>query len=69
MLSLCACTTPISVKPTLDDSLTAPCPRLPDAQVKVGEDIRLAAQRTRALDVRMYNECAASKDALLDAVK
>ena len=43
-------------------------PRLPNIHVKVGDEIRISAQQTRALDVKTYNECTASKDALLDAV-
>ena len=67
--TLSACTIPLAVKPELDSSLTAPCKPLPDAQIAVGDDIRIAAPKHLAIVVKMYGECAASKDALYDAVK
>ena len=69
LLNLSACSIPLAVKPTLDSSLTEPCKPLPEAQIAVGDDIRIAVPKHLAVVVRMYGECAASKDALYDAVK
>ena len=69
LLSLSGCSTIVSSKPEIDSSLTAPCKPLPDAQIAVGDDIRIAAPKHLAIVVKMYGECAASKDALYDAVK
>lgn len=68
-LSLSACTTLLSARPELDLSLTEPCKPLPDANISVGDDIRIATPKHLASIVKMYGECAASKDALYDAVK
>jgi hypothetical protein len=69
VLILCACTIPLAVKTELDSSLTEPCKPLPDAQIAVGDDIRIAAPKHLAIVVKMYGECSASKDALYDAIK
>lgn len=67
---LLGCTTvPISVKPELDVSLTEPCPALPSAEIKVGDDIRPATLKHLALVAKLYSDCAASKEALLGAVR
>lgn len=68
--TLCACTTiPVSVKPELDESLTASCPELPAPDIALGSDIRVVTPKHIALVAKMYGECAASKDALYNAVK
>lgn len=68
-LSLFGCTTLLSARPELDSSLTEPCKPLPDANISVGDDIRIATPKHLAIVVKMYGECAAGKDALYDAVK
>ena len=68
-LSLCACTIPLAVKPELDISLTEPCKPLPNAQIAVGDDIRIAAPKHLAIVVKMYGDCAAQLTNLVDAVK
>lgn len=68
MLSLCACTVPLSVKPELDKTLTEPCEPLPEINLVIGQDIRTAWLESRALDVKTHNECVAKHKSLLDAV-
>jgi hypothetical protein len=69
LLSLSGCSTIVSSKPEIDGSLIAPCKPLPDAQIAVGDDIRIAAPKHLAIVAKMYNDCAAQLTNLVDAVK
>jgi hypothetical protein len=68
MLLLSACST-IAIEPEIDEAIAEPCKPLPDVQISVGDDIRLAWLKSRAIDVKIHNECIASKDALLNSVR
>jgi hypothetical protein len=68
-LSLCACTVPLAVKPTLDATLSEPCAPLPEINLVIGQDIRTAWLESRAADVKVHNECMAKHQGVLDAVR
>ena len=69
MLSLSACTVPLAVKPEIDKSLSEPCAALPEVNIVIGQEIRTAWLESRALDVKIHNECVAKHQGLLDALK
>jgi hypothetical protein len=68
MLTLSACSS-IAIEPEIDEAIAEPCKPLPDVQISVGEDIRLAWLKSRAIDVKTHDECVSKHKALLDSVR
>jgi hypothetical protein len=68
MLLLSACST-VAIEPEIDEAIAEPCLPLPEVQISVGEDIRLAWLKSRAIDVKTHDECVSKHRALLDSVK